>query len=239
MEPTARDNSEPFPEPSLPERSADPRSPIIYLIDPKRLTRECVTHSLQSLGGFSRVVAIPALESADPSTSPDLMIVNLGSQPVRSVGATRVIEAVARWFTEVPFIVMGEHDHPDMAYEAIRLGARGYIHTSLALSVAAAALRLVLAGGTFVPGPALASNGEAPPLPDSDIDSNAGMLTRREHQVLHKIHQGKTNRQIAQELHVRESTVKSHIRQIKHKTRLANRVELALNATRLLAHAGS
>ena len=181
----------------------------------------------------------PAKLVGEPPSLPDLLILNLGHQPIQSPAGHRFIETEMARYTDVPFIVMADHDHPDMAFEAMRLGARGYIHTSLALSVAIAALRLVLAGGTFIPvaGPS-GSAAAGRPRPERAEPASAavvGVLTPRELEVLRRIEQGMTNGQIAQALEMRESTVKTHVRQMKHKTGLRNRVELALKANRLLS----
>jgi DNA-binding NarL/FixJ family response regulator len=210
---------------------------LIYLIDPRALTRECLSRCLQSLG-FTDLVALATTESKIASSaSPNLVVLNLAGHPLQGATFCRTIQAARRRFPTVPLMILADRDSPETAKEAIGLGARGYIHTALDLSVVAAALRLVLAGGIFVP---VTSRDDLKPAEQAHEDADPAypshtLLTPREMEVLRRLEQGKTNKEIAHELRMQESTVKSHVRQMKHKTRLRNRVELALRAASLLA----
>ena len=57
---------------------------------------------------------------------------------------------------DVPIIILADHSRTDDVAEALRRGVRGYIPTTLHPSVAIEALRLVQAGGTFIPASAFA-----------------------------------------------------------------------------------
>ena len=86
--------------------------------------------------------------------------------------------------------------------EAIRHGVRGYVPTSLDVAEAAAAIRFVQAGGTFVPTSAVVrcpqdqherAHSKLPRIENARFDS----LTPREREVLVRLSQGMANKVIA------------------------------------------
>ena len=103
-------------------------------------------------------------------------------------------------------------------------GVRGYIPVSLPLEVAIEAIRLVEAGGVFVPASSLMAPSEG----------LHGHFTGRQAAVVEALCQGKANKRIAHELNMCESTVKVHVRNIMKKLHAKNRTEVALMANGLL-----
>jgi DNA-binding NarL/FixJ family response regulator len=110
---------------------------------------------------------------------------------------------------------------------AIENGARGYIPTSMTLGIAVEAVRLVEAGGTFVPISCV--------MPSSQNQGNGGnqLFTARQIMVVEALCRGKANKQIAFELGMCESTVKVHIRHIMRKLKARNRTEVAMMVSNL------
>jgi DNA-binding NarL/FixJ family response regulator len=117
------------------------------------------------------------------------------------------------------------------------MGAVGFISKSSAREVMLQALRLVLAGGVYIPPQALglldapdacaASPGYDPGSPHS-----LG-LTDRQAQVLALIAQGKPNKIIAGELNIAEPTVKAHVTEILRALKVTNRAQALIAARRL------
>ena len=94
------------------------------------------------------------------------------------------------------------------------------------------AIRLVMAGGTYLPAAAAAlrhsiSPGSAPADPVGDS------LTSRQLRVLRLLTQGLSNKQIARDLEISEITVKAHVSAIFRKLEVSNRTQAA-NAARSL-----
>src|SRR5260370_733207 len=117
-------------------------------------------------------------------------------------------------------------------------GVRGYMPTSVECGVAVAALRLISAGGTFVPAGALRSTAAKPddqPEGERQRRSDGRDLTPRELSVIDLLREGKPNKLIAARLDMQESTVKVHVRNILKKLNAANRTHAAFVANRLLA----
>jgi DNA-binding NarL/FixJ family response regulator len=116
-------------------------------------------------------------------------------------------------------------------------GVRGYIPTSVECEVLIAALRLINAGGTFVPAGVLRS---AATKQDTRFENgrrgglHALDLTPRELSVIDLLREGKPNKLIAAQLEMQESTVKVHVRNILKKLNAVNRTQAASVANRLL-----
>jgi DNA-binding NarL/FixJ family response regulator len=134
--------------------------------------------------------------------------------------------------------VLSDKDDIDDVNQALTHGARGYIPTSVECEIAFAALRLVSAGGTFVPAGALrstAANTDGQPEGERQRRSGRLDLTPRELLVIDLLRKGKPNKLIARELEMQESTVKVHVRNILRKLNAANRTHAAFVANRLLS----
>jgi DNA-binding NarL/FixJ family response regulator len=134
-------------------------------------------------------------------------------------------------------VVLGEDEDPHHMAEILAQGARGYIPTSVGLSVAIGALHLAMAGGTFVPASALRNSGRERPDAPQSVHSMLG-LSERQAAVAEAVALGKPNKIIAYEMNLCESTVKVHIRSIMKKMQARNRTEIAfkLHAAKSSSH---
>jgi DNA-binding NarL/FixJ family response regulator len=138
---------------------------------------------------------------------------------------------------EASTVVLSDSDDVDEVNRALAHGARGFIPTSVEWVVALAALRLISAGGTFVPADALRSTAANP---DGEREgkrrrrSDGLDLTLRELAVIDLLREGKSNKQIAAQLDMQENTVKVHVRNILKKLDATNRTHAAFVANRLL-----
>jgi len=133
--------------------------------------------------------------------------------------------------------VLSDRDEVDEVNRALAHGVRGYIPTSVEWEVAVAALRLISAGGTFVPADALRSTTaklDDQPEGEQQRRSDGRDLTPRELSVIDLLREGRPNKLIARELEMQESTVKVHVRNILKKLNARNRTHAALVASRLL-----
>ena len=109
-------------------------------------------------------------------------------------------------------------------------GVKGYIPKRSDIKVLNNALKLILDGGTYIP----------PTLIDSTPMNNlsgksAGIktLTTRQSQVLDLIAQGKSNKQIAYDMGVSESTVKLHINALLRSLHVSNRTQAVVTAQKM------
>ena len=123
--------------------------------------------------------------------------------------------------------MLAYNNDPELVRTAIWHGVKGYIPVTMGFEITIEAVRFVLAGGTYVPMDCLLGrdwSGEAAqPAPISDL------VTARELAVVRAIQKGKSNKVIAYELDMCESTVKVHVRRIMKKLKAKNRTEVAIN----------
>ena len=211
---------------------------FIAVIESLTFLRECIRRSIQS--SFTKDV-IPYSTLSDfehqlRNTSPDLVL--LSSTDAGANSCARAVKVLSDLVPGSAVVVLGLADDLDMARRAIRSGARGYIPCTMEFEIAMEALRFVLVGGTYVPPDYLLSTGR----PERETSQNvfpARAITRRELAVIRAIQKGRSNRDIAYQLSLRESTVKVHVRNVMKKMQAKNRTEIAIKAQVLLDNAGS
>jgi len=202
----------------------------IILIDPRVLFRDCLAHCLRQSYLHRRVMAYASVAEWMAKCGDEPPAVVLFSTP--RAGSLRSESPVETAFlnkigADIPVIIISESDDTSRILHALKNGARGYIPTSLALAVAVEAVRLVDAGGTFVPVSTLLESRRAA------AENGYDLFTPRQIMVMEALHRGKANKQIALELNMRESTVKVHIRHIMKKLNARNRTEVAVLTSEL------
>ena len=138
------------------------------------------------------------------------------------------IRAIRRSAPQARIVVLTTYEGDEDIHQALEAGAMGYLIKGMPHEVLVDALRKVHAGRRFLPPPvtrALASR-----MPD-------GELSAREKQVLSLLVKGKSNREIADELAIKEATVKSHVSVILMRLDVTDRTQAVVTALqRGLAH---
>ena len=128
----------------------------------------------------------------------------------------------------LPVVLISDREDPNQILQALDAGAKGVIPTTVSLAVAVEAMRLVRAGGTFVPASSLVAARNSLKLSNSGARPRAtSIFTERQAEVAEAVRHGKPNKIIAYELNMRESTVKVHIRNIMRKLHATNRTQVA------------
>lgn len=126
-------------------------------------------------------------------------------------------------------VVTGSERDEDLL-GALALGVDGFIPKSADADVLTAALRLVMAGGRYLPArlAELAAPLERPPA-----DAPYGRLSDRQVQILRLMADGMANKEIARELGLSPTTVKTHVAHVFSMLGAANRTEAAAKARAL------
>jgi DNA-binding NarL/FixJ family response regulator len=205
----------------------------IGLIDFYRLTQECLTTVFGDLRSEIVTVGFATAQVciAEARNDLDLILYSLHGSDAGDATVAQAVTAVCQAFPNSPVIVFSDADAMEQSRimrATLKSGARGFVPTQTAtLSITLAAIRLVNAGGTFVPVDLLLA-----PRPDH-APGRPNRLTSRQGAVLNHLQQGKANKIIAYELGMSESTVKVHVRNIMHKMGATNRTQAAYKAQRL------
>jgi DNA-binding NarL/FixJ family response regulator len=214
----------------------------VALIDPKPLTRRSIADLLARAFPESAMVAASTCEELLEIDErrigrPNLVVVYIRNLGLTSTWVQSALELLRVRLPEASAVVLSDRDDVDDVNRALTHGVRGYIPTSVECGVAVAALRLISAGGTFVPAHALRSTAAKPddqPEGERQRRSDGRDLTPRELSVIDLLREGKPNKLIAARLDMQESTVKVHVRNILKKLNAANRTHAAFVANRLL-----
>jgi DNA-binding NarL/FixJ family response regulator len=166
----------------------------------------------------------------------DLMLVDLGMPGWTGFDALAGIHAQRPRALLV--VVSASESRADLL-AALEAGAAGFIPKSSNANVLMGALQLILAGGIYVPAQAIRgdlSTGMDHHAGDTLTNVGAGPgegLTQRQREVLTRLREGKSNKQIALELGLTEGTVKVHVTAILRLLGVRNRTQAALTALSL------
>lgn len=186
--------------------------------------------------GWPEAVVTQAADYPDAWTAaqsqPDLIISDLimpGSPPVD--GIRRLAEAAP----ESPILVVTGNEEDEVLLALLKLGVAGFAPKTSKSEVIEAAIRLVLAGGRYLP-PRLVDlatrSGGPTPAPAAATGGPAmlGRLTERQLDVLRLIAGGGSNKEIARELDLSPATIKAHTAAAIAALGAANRTEAAMRA---------
>jgi DNA-binding NarL/FixJ family response regulator len=215
------------------------------LIDERPLTRLSFERLLKCSGrDFTLMAFAGDAELLDGDGQPrrdlQLMIYRLPTGSIADPECRSTILRLVEKCPGIPLVVLGERNGMADAQQALNLGARGYITTSLDPCLVVEALRMVRSGGVFIPPQALIEFAELPRSSETAVISRSGdgavdpildiALTFREVEVMREIAKGMSNKGIARTLNIQEGTVKVYVRQLMKKLKAANRTQVALMA---------
>jgi DNA-binding NarL/FixJ family response regulator len=208
----------------------------IIIIEKRALIRDCLRRCFEAASG-QKVIAVRSVEDClqiSTTMVTSLIIFSVASH-LKNPETLREIGRLVQGEKARPLIVLSDGDDLEQIVSVLDTGARGYIPTDLALEVAVEAVRLVCAGGVFIPASSLVGarqpGGETPRPAPRGV---SGIFTARQAAVVDAVRRGKANKVIAFELKMRESTVKVHVRNIMKKLNAKNRTEVAFMANELL-----
>jgi DNA-binding NarL/FixJ family response regulator len=135
-----------------------------------------------------------------------------------------------------PIVIVSAVEDAGTMRDAIEQGATGYLPKSSARVTMRNALQLVMSGGVFMPAAAVSSDWlrRSSPQQAKSSDKQHSSLTERQQVVLELMAQGKSNKEIANDLSITEITVKAHVSAILRKLGVNNRVQAAMLAKDVL-----
>lgn len=143
-------------------------------------------------------------------------------------GGVECTAALRQMLPQIKVLILTVSDKDEDLFAAIKAGAKGYLLKSAQLYELVKAIRLV-ADGEAIISPVMATSliTEFQQLNGLRPDKELGQLSAREREVLQLVAQGASNKEIAKDLFIGETTVKSHLRSIIEKLHVKNRAEAA------------
>jgi DNA-binding NarL/FixJ family response regulator len=211
----------------------------LLVVDDHPLMREAVQGAVTRLEPGATVLAVAdsergfATAAAEPDL--DLVLLDLNTPGLAGIPA---LKAWRRRYPEVPVVVLSSADDRPTVLAAIAAGAAGFIPKSSPNEILLGALRLVLAGGKYLPPEALAPAAAAGARPTRAATERALSLetlglTDRQTQVLKLVAAGKSNKVICRELDLAERTVKAHVSAVFRALGVSTRTQAAIAAAKL------
>jgi DNA-binding NarL/FixJ family response regulator len=213
----------------------------LILVSQPEFIRGCLSHWLRaccSEFGLTATANLDAVHAGKAESLPAAIViyVNVGRSTVEWI--EQQIGLRNQYYKLVPIILITNEIDPDFVWNLPgREAVAAIIPSSDTTEVAAAALRLVLAGGYYmpqlVPNAALAAKDPAKATDHQTAAIAGSLLTARERAVLELLKTGKPNKVIAHELGMALSTVKVHVHNIIRKLKSHNRTEAVIAASTL------
>lgn len=156
------------------------------------------------------------------SSQPDLIVLDISMPGVDGIAATPVLHRVA---PATRLLILTAHDRQAYVRAFYRMGAAGYLLKSADASELIQAIRRVHIGeAVYVPAILSQKSLQTEVSPE---------LTTRELAIVREMARGYTNREIAQTLHLSESTIEFHLRNAYGKLNATSRTDAVLSAQRL------
>lgn len=165
-------------------------------------------------------------EAAKGHPEADLVLLDLMMPDVEGLSALQYLRDE---FPELRVAIVSGAPARAWVRAAEALGAVAFVPKSTAPEQTQNILRTLLEGGSWWPAK------EAANTVEDGIESRIERLSRQELRILLRIKNGKLNKQIADELGIAESTVKTHITMLLRKLDLQSRTQAAVLAQRLMS----
>ncbi len=134
---------------------------------------------------------------------------------------------------KLPILVVSGHEEPSIVREALSLGIAGYVPKSTSKKKLAEAIGKALAGDVYEPELQNSAPFESRPGDEQRILQRLKDLTPQQFAVLELVREGKSNKVIAYELGLAETTVKAHVSEVLRKLGVVSRTQAVIEVARL------
>ncbi len=169
-----------------------------------------------------------ALLASAPALEPDIIVLDIAMPSLNGLDAGRQIK---RRLPQVKLIFLTVSEDPDLAAEALQLGASGYLLKNSAASELFEAIQQVLRGQTYVT-PRVAE-WLREPLQRVKRRNGFGKLTPRQREVLQLLAEGHSMKEVATALDLTARTVAFHKYRMMEELRIKTSAELIQFAVKL------
>ena len=189
----------------------------ILIVEDHESMREAITAAFTATGKFSVIGEVPSAGFAElycERLRPDLVLMDVCTEGGAS-GLTATQE-INKKFPEIKVIIMTAFDELSYVSRAKAAGADGFVYKSKSFHFFIETAQRIMTGETYFP------ERKTVPVPTGEVP-----LSDREMEVLRLMCKHMTNKEIADELFISESTVKYHKTNMLAKTGFTKSVDLA------------
>ncbi len=206
----------------------------VFLLDDHEIVRRGVRELLEASGDMEVVgeagTAAEALARI-PATRPQVAVLDVRLPDGNGVEVCREVRSR---HPEVQCLMLTSFSDDEALMDAIMAGASGYVLKQIRGNDLADAIRRVARGESLLD-PAVTRRVLDRLRNPAPADDRLAQLTDQERRILDLIARGMTNRQIGNELHLAEKTVKNYVSNLLAKLGMSRRTEAAVFAARLQA----
>jgi len=193
----------------------------ILVVDDHAIVRKGLVALLNTVEGLSVVGEASDGEQAilaHRNYKPDITLMDLR---LPKIGGADAIARIRQENPAARIIVLTTFDGDEDIFRALQAGAKGYLLKGMDAAELTDAIRAVYAGKSKIPS-----------VVAEKLAGRMGgpALTTRELEVLKRIVAGRSNKEIAGDLHISEATVKTHINSILGKLGVSDRTQAATTA---------
>jgi len=161
---------------------------------------------------------------------PDVVLMDVRMPDLDGISATRELLA---GFPDVKVVIVTTFEQDDYIFGALSAGASGFLLKRTRPEELIAAIHTIAAGDSLL-SPSVTSRViermAGQPARDGEPDPRLAELTPRENEVLELVARGLSNGEIAAELVIEESTVKTHLKRVLAKLQVRDRVQAVIFA---------
>jgi DNA-binding NarL/FixJ family response regulator len=161
---------------------------------------------------------------------PDVVLMDVRMPDVDGIAATRAVLIAS---PDVKVLMLTTFEEDDYIFGALSAGASGFLLKRTSPEELIAGIHTVAAGDSLL-SPSVTrrviDRMALQPTPGAPLDERLHRLTPREREVLELVARGLSNGEIAAELVIEESTVKTHVKRILMKLRVRDRVQAVIFA---------
>ncbi len=186
------------------------RTTRIVIVDDHPMVAEGIQSILES---YDDVQVIATMSNGQDiidqveNLAPDVILLDLN---MPGIGGLSTAEIVLERRPNTRILILSMHDSPEYISSALSHGAMGYVLKDVPTEEIKRAVDVVMAGEKYL---CTGAQGSLKPRDDNEREQ----LTNREQTILLQLAQGKSNRDVAEELDISIRTVETHRKNIKRK----------------------
>ena len=172
-------------------------------------------------------------EDSSEAPRPDLILLDLNMPGMHGLNGLITLRNEA---PTIPVVIVSAEEDKQVVLQAITYGACGFITKSSPRAQMTEAIQQILNGNVYLPSDIIRTGKESNTRRSRNEDNPISpellnSLTRRQLLVLERMSKGESNKQIAYNLNIAETTVKAHVSAILRKLGVHNRVQAILSAS--------
>lgn len=206
----------------------------VLIIDDHPIIRDSLATALLSLRVFEEVETADSFRSMVDKLETDarfqMLILDLS---LTDTNGSRSVEFIREQYTHIPILIFSGYDATDIIAQCFEYGVHGFVSKSAPMQTMVGAIRVVLAGGLYIPPSAARAMGfELPDISDAmpELQDDNPHFTPKQQEVFELLMQGLPNKVIARRLGMAEGTVKTHLHGIYQILRVNSRAQAILKS---------